>query len=183
MHLGQTMLTLAALVLLSLSVLNTNRMIVESDQQMYEGESLDLAVNFAEALLDEISMKKFDSNVNEFDTTYQAAEEFTPVVSLGPGGGETISPWPDTTSSDTTGTLAKYKSISTYDDIDDYDGYERVVNTARITGFQVTSEVFYVTDANPNDPASVQTYFKKIIVNIEHPNYLNRVTFSTIASY
>lgn len=168
------MLTLASLVLLSISVLNTNRMIVDSDQEMYEGESLDLAVNFAEALLAEISSKKFDVNANETGT--QDAAEFTPPSSLGPSSTEVVNvhPLPD---------AAWYKSIQYYNDVDDYVGYERTVNTARIRGYKVNANVYYVTDADPNNPATEQTYFKKVIVSVEHPSYLKRISFSTIVTY
>lgn len=183
MNLGQTMLTMASLVLLSISVLNTNRMIVESDQEMYQAESLDLSVNFAQSLLNEIAEKKFD--VNATDTTYQPASDFTPPYGLGPSSMEALSTWPDSVTTDIAGekVLRGYESIGRYNDVDDYNGYERTVDTRRIKGFSMSVDVFYVTDANTSDPSPVQTYYKKIVVKIKHPAYLNEVRFSTIVGY
>ena len=172
MHLGQTMLALGALVLLSISVVNTNRMIVDSDQETYQAEALDYAVSLSKSLFGEIATKKFDANAT--DTTYQSESQFTLPSGLGPASGEVLATWPDS---------AYFSSIPTYNDVDDYNAYERMVNTARIKGFKVTAQVYYVTDSNTDDPAAVQTYYKKVIVSVEHPIYLKKVSFSTIVSY
>jgi len=172
MNMGQTMLTLAALVLVSIAVLNVNRMIVDSDQAMYEAEALDLAVSYAEGLLEEIATKRFDENA--LDSTYQDPSEFTSASALGPESGESFTPWPD---------MAPWKSIGILDDVDDYEDYERTIDTERLKGFKLTADVFYVTETNLDQESSVQTYLKRVEVNVEHPSYLEKATFATVLTY
>ena len=172
MHLGQTMLTLGFFALLTISVMNANRMIVKSDQEMYEGEAFDYAANFAQALLSEASSKIFDVKV--IDSLFQQPNKFTTPSQLGPSASESISPWPD---------VAPYKSIGTYNDVDDYHGYERTVDTDILKGFKVTCVVYYVTETDPDTPSSSQTYFKRVDVSLEHVEYLKKVTYSSIVSY
>ncbi|MFQ5800071.1 MAG: hypothetical protein ACE5H0_15450 [Bacteroidota bacterium] len=172
MNMGQTMLTLAALVLVSIAVLNANRMIVDSDQEMYEGEALDLAVSYAEGILEEIATKRFDENA--LDSTYQDPSEFTSASALGPESAESFTPWPD---------VAPWNSISMFDDVDDYDGYDRTVDSERLRGFKLTAKVYYVTETNLDQESSVQTYLKRVEVNVEHPSYLEKATFATVLTY
>ncbi len=176
MHLGQTMLALASLVMVSVISLNVNRRIVEGDDEMYEAESIDFAVGFAQGILYEISSKKFDENA--VDSVLQDPSEFTSPFMFDPVyEGEILPTSPDT---------AWYKSIGTFDDVDDYNGYIRKVNTARIEGFIVKVEVYYVADSDPEVPVWVPTYNKRVVVTVEHAEYmkyLDRATFATIIGY
>ncbi len=172
MSLGQTMLTAAFLVLVTILVLNANTLVINSEQETYEGEAFDLATNYAQALLNEIGRKKYDQYA--IDTLYQAPSAFTPAGSLGPESGEVITPWPD---------VAPFKSFTTYNDVDDYNGYVRTIDSEIIKGFQVSAVVYYVTQANTNTKSTTQTYLKRIDVSVQHPSYLKTVTFSTIATY
>jgi hypothetical protein len=96
-----------------------------------------------------------------------------------------ISPWPD---------VAPYKSIPSghgqYNDVGDYNGYERIANSSDISGYHLKVAVYYVSlsYANPDTAvqiySAVQTYFKRIDVTVDHPIYLPRIlTFSAIATY
>lgn len=176
MHLGQTMLALGALVMVSVLALNANRRIVESDEEMYEAEAIDFAAGFAQGLLYEVSSKKFDELA--VDSVLQDPSEFTSPYMFNPVyEGEMLPTSPDT---------AWYKSISTFDDVDDYNGYTREVNTERIKGFIVKVEVYYVTGSDPEVPVYSQTYYKRVVVTVEHPKYmkyLDRAIFSTIIGY
>jgi hypothetical protein len=172
MNLGQTMLSAATLVVLVALVLNANRLIVEGERDIMKGEAFDLAVNYAQALMTEISLKKFDEKT---DTGYQAPSDFTPPASLGPTPSELskISPWPD---------AAPFKSIWAYDDADDYNGYERIINTDLMQGLKLWAEVYYVTSSNPDNPVGSATYFKRVTVYAQHPSYLNTISFSTLVT-
>ncbi|MEP0822996.1 MAG: hypothetical protein HRF44_09105 [Ignavibacterium sp.] len=173
MNLGQTMLSAATLVVLAALVLNANRLIVEGEKDILKGEAFDLAVNHAQALLAEIGRKKFDAATA--DSGYQAPSEFTPAGSLGPDGPEAsaISPWPD---------RMPFRSIAAYDDADDYNGYERIINTDLLNDLSLWVEVTYVSDTNPDLAVSTQTYFKRVTVLARHPSYLNAISFSTLVT-
>lgn len=165
------MLSGGCLVLLVVAVLNANRIIVDNDQRMYEAEAYDLAATFARELFAEAAGKKFDKNMNP--SLYQSQSEWASTGYLGPDG-ENFTPWPD---------LWPYKSIGTYDDVDDYNGYQRTVDTDRIIGFKLTSQVYYVTKTDPNTISAYQTDYKRLDVTVEHPSYLKPIKFSTIVSY
>jgi hypothetical protein len=167
---GQTAITGAFFVLLITSVLSANRMMSESAMSSYEGEALNNAADIARTLMNEAQRKAFDLNVVE--NTYQNASAFTSASSLGPAGNESISPWPDVAGAST------FKSIATYNDFDDYNGYRRTVNVGNITGYVVEVSVYYVYTSNMSK-VNWSTYVKRMDVKVSHPLYLKTpVTFS-----
>lgn len=187
MGMGQTMLTSAFLVLLTIAVMNANKMIVDRDINYYEQEAFKQAGVLANSLLDEIVRKKF---AGEADTTaytpttgyYQPRTAF--VSALGPSttASNYVNPGgaPDT---------YPYKSIrgdngNYFDDVDDYKGYLRSANAGNITGFLLTVNVVYVSPVNPSVITSTQQYLKRIDVTVSHPTYLKKnLTFNRIISY
>ncbi len=172
MSTGQTMLTAGFFVLLIMSVISANRMMVESSQSNLEGDALNLAVDATRAVINEAQRKKFDDLL--VDTLYQDPTKFTTPAALGPSSLEVITPWPD---------QAPFLSATTYNDFDDYNGYIRMLDIGAITGFKITCQVYYVDPKASFAKANVQTDFKRIDVNIEHPQYLKKITFSTIVTH
>ena len=63
MSLGQTMISAAFFVLLTLAVLSANKMILENTKYYLQEEAVEQASNFANAFISEILTKKFDSQV------------------------------------------------------------------------------------------------------------------------
>lgn len=167
------MLSAATLVILAALVLNANRLIIEGEQDIVKAEAFDVGVNYAQSLLTEIARKKFDAN--SVDSVYQSTSEFTASSSLGPTSAERslITPWPD---------RAPFKSIQAYDDADDYNGYEREIDTDIAKGFKLTVQVYYVRASDPNTKVTTREYFKKVDVSVEHPTYLSKATFSTLVT-
>ena len=165
------MLSAATLVVLAVLVLNANRLIVQGEKDIVEGETFDVAVNYAQGLLTEISRKKFDAA--SVDSGYQPTSDFTSPYSLGPNSEELsqINPWPD---------VVPFKSMTAYSDADDYQGYQRIINTDVVQGLKLWAEVFYVTNTNPNSKVYSKTYFKRVNVYVQHPSYLNTISFSTL---
>ncbi|MCX6136682.1 MAG: hypothetical protein NTV54_04200 [Ignavibacteriales bacterium] len=177
---GQTMLSAAFFVLVTVAVLNANRMMIDSASSYYELVAVEQGTGAAGALLQEILTKKFDSQADY--SHYQMPWEFDSPASLGPGAAAKayINPWPD---------VSPFKSIkgingNFYDDVDDYNGYERTVNTSDIKGYHLKVSVYYVTKGAPNTPYWTESYFKRVDVTIDHPVYLTRkITVSGMASY
>ncbi|MDD8019527.1 MAG: hypothetical protein PHP42_14230 [Bacteroidota bacterium] len=182
MGFGQTMLTIAFLVILTIAVMNANRIIVDKEESYYESQAYEQASILANSLLSEIIKKKFDSQVDTNSTTYQVPGDFdywmgpsyTAQNNVNPSGNPDVFP---------------YKSIrgdngNWFDDVDDYNGYKRSASTASMTGFTLTVSVYYVKQSNPNTSAPSQTYLKKIDVTVSNPKYLkNNLVFSTVAAY
>lgn len=179
---GQTMISAAFFVMLTIAVLSANKMILESNGDFIKAQAIEQATNFANALLAEILTKKFDSQV--VYSYYQDKSEFDSPTSMGPSSTARnyVNPGgaPD---------VAPYKSIpgpsgNYFDDIDDYHGYERTANASDISGYHLTVSVYYVKKDNPNTASSGRQYYKRIDVTVDHPLYLpKQLSFSAIATY
>lgn len=195
------MLSAATLVVLAALVLNANRLIIEGEKDIVRGETFDLAVNYAQALLTEIARKKFDANSK--DSVYQAPSEFTSPSSLGPNSTERSAVWgshnhdpsgekllrydlpPEERGECPAADQSPFKSIAAFDDADDYHGYERVIDTNVIQNLRLTVEVYYVKDSSPDSKVSTQTYFKRVTVYAHQSTYLNPhnpIAFSTLVT-
>jgi hypothetical protein len=181
MGMGQTMLTSAFLVLLTIAVMNANKMIVDRDINYYEQQAFKHAGILANSLLDEIVRKKFD-DAADTSIAYQARSVFNTAMGPGAIAKNYVNPGgaPDT---------FPFKSIrgdnsNYFDDVDDYNGYIRSADAGNITGFILTVEVYYVSPANPNFKTTTQQYLKKVDVTVSHPTYLTKaMKFNRIVSY
>ena len=89
MSLGQTMISAAFFVLLTLAVLSANTMILENTKYYLQEEAIEQASNFGNALLSEILTKKFDSTRD----AGWVGECYWSLQSV------LICPWPDSTTS------------------------------------------------------------------------------------
>lgn len=164
------MITAGFFVLLIVVVISANRMINESTVSTGEGDATNLSVDIARAVVNEAYRKIFDEKW--IDSVYQAATEYTSVSLLGPETGEKFT-LPD---------VVPYKSYAMYDDVDDYNGYSRIVDAGSMKGFKVTVQVYYI-DQSTYAKTSTQTYLKRVDVSVEHPTYLQKkVTYSTVVT-
>lgn len=171
MNLGQTMLSAGALVLLTILVINANRLVVQSGDAAVAAEAAQVGIDLAQSLLDEIRTKKYDQFA---DTTgYQPTSAFTPSSSLGPGGGESFS-LPD---------AKPYQSIRKYNDADDYNGYSRNATVGQFSGYQLSVAVTYVSDDDPDLVVNYRTYTKRVQVTVANAVYFKNMTFTAIVSY
>lgn len=187
MGLGQTMITSAFLVLLTIAVMNANKMVLDQDYNYYQHKAFEQSSILATALLDEISKKKFDSSVDTASVGYYPSSYFDGPGSMGPSStaANYVNPYgrPDSSY------LSAYKSIrgdngNYFDDIDDYKGYYRLVNTSDISGFNLTVNVYYVSQSNPDLAVWYRTYLKKVDVLVtQYPYLQNGLTYSRVIAY
>jgi hypothetical protein len=193
MNLGQTMITMGMFVLLVMSVISANRMLVDNAETGLQTEALTESATIANDLFQEAQGKKFDDFADSTGT--QLAPAFSPPTAganeWGPSNSErsAVGTLPD---SSYTG---NYRSIAAYDDVDDYNGYTRIVNAdtsngIRIGGYLVTVRVMYVDPNQPADPVTkdlvvvnYQTFMKRIEVDVEHPLYLTKITYKSVMAY
>lgn len=200
MGLGQTMLTSAFLVLLTVAAMNVNKMIVDRDADFYEQEAYREAGKLANALIAEIMRKKFDEVVDTSASGYLATTSFTTSGNLGTDtylDSTKIFIWwfynyypepnkvplPDVL---TNPNIPNFKSIDNryYDDVDDYDGYTRTAQSGNLTGFELSVKVYYVTGTNLDVETTTRTYFKRIDVTVSNTNYLKKsLKFSSVVAY
>jgi len=186
MSLGQSILSILALVVITFLVVSANRIITDSLQDELKGEAYNQAGEIASDLINESLKKKFDDPTVVHYTSkgtayylydfYQNSNDFTAPGSLGPSLAEkTAVPLPDT---------YPYKSLTGYDDFDDYNGYQRIVDTPVMKGFVVNCTVTYVNGGDLNTPYNGKQYYKRLVVTVSQPTYLpNALTFSTFMAY
>lgn len=165
MNTGQMLLVLGALMLLSLVALTINSMLVNKTATMLEVEAHLDAVSLGQSMLDEILTQAYDQAVANgakvFDST-----GFTATGSFGPNGTEASNvPLPEPPD-----TASPFKSLKYYNDVDDYNGYKRLAFTSAMGTFSIIDSVYYVTELDPSVKSTPQTFFKKVVVTIRHPN-------------
>jgi len=179
---GQTMISAAFFVMLTVAVLSANKMVLESSRDYIKAQAIEQATNFANALIAEILTKKFDSGVDY--SYYQDELEFDAPTSMGPSATAR-----DYVNPGGAADVAPYKSIpgpngNYFDDVDDYHGYVRTADATDISGYHLTVSVYYVKKDNPDAASSSRRYYKRIDVKVDHPLYLpKQLTFSAIATY
>jgi hypothetical protein len=183
MNLGQTMNTMGMFILLVMSVISAKRMLMQNAETALQTEALTESATLANDLFAEAQSKKFDRYDDGSGTQNQGMFSTPGGSSWGPLG---TFPLPD---SSYYGHTPRSAAAGTpYDYVEAYNGYRRYVNAdtnngIRIGGYILTVRVAYVDPANPDAAVSYQTFFKRIEVDVEHPQYLPKLTYSSLMSY
>ena len=159
MNTGQSLFSIGALLLLSLTVLRVNNTILTTDVTLQDSKLGVLAVSLATSLIEEASKKAFDAA--SADSAVSDLSLLTSPYSLGPGSGET----PDT-----------------YNDFDDYNGYTKL-DTINSIDYQLTCLVNYVKPNNIDGIIMQKTWHKKITVLVTSSLMNDTLRFSTVYSY
>ena len=158
---NQMMLSIVAMIFLSMLILNVHSSTSDKLIILYSNESVIEATGIVQAVFEEIQTKAFDEA-----TTTSAAKErdlLTAVSSLGKETGEVL--------------------YSDFDDIDDYDEYE-VTDTANVMGtFELAVLVRYVEETAPYDTTNTRTYMKRVDISITNESLPTILTFNKLISY
>lgn len=164
---------LGAITLLSLVSLSINTMIIGKTTTMLEAEAQLNAISIAQSMIDEVMVKAYDAGT--VSAKIYSASGFTAAAGLGCSGSEgSIVTQPDT---------YPYKSPQGYNDVDDYHRYRRTVFTPRMGNFDVIDTVHYVVETSPDTKATTQTFFKKVVITVRHPNMSSPLQMSDVAVY
>ncbi len=123
----QSMLTIAAMILLAIISLRFNSAVTETSNAETNNKVYLTAFSLADNLIEEIKSKSFDQTTVNFPTTNPAS--LTPSDSLGPDSGE-VYPY--------------------YNDIDDYNGFQDTITAPYFETYYVSCSVQYVS-ANDSD--------------------------------
>ncbi len=170
MNSGYTLMSIGALLLFMMAAINANRVVVDSDSEALKSEQYVECASIVRSIFGEIRLKKYDQLAPDTTTVVNPAS-FTLPATLGPEMGELFT-LPDT---------GVFKSASMYNDIDDYNGYTRIVVTPTASD-TVSVQVSYVDSINFNTSAT-RTYLKKIAVTVQSRPRVSPETFSTIQAY
>lgn len=155
---GNLLITLGAMSLIGLLILTTINGLSNNEITISESEFVITGVSLAQSLIDEIKTKAFDQV--EITGTINSPNDLS--STLGPESGENIS-MPDTSGNQV------FASLTIYNDVDDYNGYSRLVNTDIAENFLLTCQVQYVSVSNPENVSGSRTYCKRISVTVTSP--------------
>lgn len=169
MSTGQMMLALGAVILLSFLILRFNGTTFTAQEMTMDSKMGILAISVANSYIDVAKKKAFDEVV--MDST-------KPTILL----------------SDLTSTLGP-ESGEVYPDFDDFDDYNLkgnvIVDTTTLinpskssspTPFYITSDVYYIISANPNAPAMIKTWNKRMDVKVWCDGLVDTIRMSTVSS-
>jgi len=159
MNTGQSLFSIGALLLLSLTVLRVNNSILITDGILQDSKLGVLATSIATSLIEEASKKAFDAASSE-DAVLDLSELTSP-SGLGPNSTETP---------------------ETFNDFDDYNGYTRK-DTINTIDYSMACSVSYVDPDNIDGTTTIKTWHKKITVTVTSSFYKDPLTFSSIYSY
>src|SRR5258707_14562805 len=172
---SQIFTIIGALVLLGIASLGINAMLASKTTTMLQAEASLNSVSVAQTMIDEIMTKSYDA-VTANGTKVYDSTAFTATASLGCSGTEASQvPQPDVSN--------PFNSIQYYNDVDDYNNYQRKVSTPILGTFTVVDTVFYVSETDPNVTSTPQTYYKKVVVTVRHSNMSYPLQISDVVVY
>ena len=160
MNTGQTLMTVGAMLLLSILILRVNNTFLTTSTAFMDTKFDILATSIATSEMEEISKLAFDQYTASNPAT--SLSQLTAPGNLGPESGETP---------------------ATFNDIDDYDGYTKIDSTMPSAIFKIRCSVNYVAPTTPNIISTSPTWNKKITIYVTSISMMDTLKLSTIYSY
>lgn len=156
----QYIFIVGVMFLVSQLTLRLNSSVLQAKVLGTENESVLAATSFAQAFLHEVTARHFDERVIGKKIT--TVDSLTVPASLGPETGETY---------------------STFDDIDDFNGYVRTAINDRLGTDTLRVAVSYTNKTSVGTTSSARTFMKSIAVTISGPYLPKTITMRTVVSY
>lgn len=154
----QTMIGLFALMTAMLISLNVQRASLSAKLDVIDNEMETLAGGVALEVLDVIGSKAFDEATKD---------------------GQTVTDPDDLTPSPFT----PGQAYDAADDLDDFHHMQTLTLNEFDFDFSVDVEVFYVDEDDPEQPASSQTFAKRVEITVDNENLRNAVRLSHVFAY
>jgi len=174
MNTGQSLFSIAALLMLSLTVLRVNNTILYSDVVLRDSKLGILAVSLATSLIEEANRKAFDAATADDGIT--DIDLLTSPSGLGPGSGETHEAFNDF---DDYNEYVKLDTIFTFIN----KGSTAVIDTTRKVIFKDSCSVCYVEPDNIDGKIMAKTWHKKITIFVSSPSMIDTIKISKVFSY
>ena len=164
------MLTIGSILLFGMFLSTSNKLMTGNSQIAAQNEYYIAGLSIAQSVIDEAKTKEFDENT--VGKIVSSITGLTTVGSLGrDGGAEATVPSKDTLSSRApySSTNKGYFSAVKFNDVDDYNGYIRIVNTPRAENYQVRVAVNYASATFPDSAKASRTFCKTMTVKVTSP--------------
>jgi hypothetical protein len=168
-------LTIGAILLFGVFLKTSNQLMIGNNQIASTNEYYISALSVGQSVIDEAKTKSFDEKA--IGKAIFAADSLTAVGSLGRESGAEAVPSPDTLRTGTFGSVTKF------DDIDDYNGYRRLVNTTRAEGYHVLVSLNYASETNPETSSASKTFCKRMTVKVWSKFIPDTLKFSYAFTY
>ena len=157
MNTGQMMITLGAMVLLSVVILRVTTNFMNTDILLMESQFGVLGVSLATSIMEEATGKSFDEE-SDSGTVLTLSDLST----IGPDAGEV---YPD------------------FNDFDDYDGLIKIDSSMPSAIYKVECNVDFVTPANLDGVSAAKTWHKRLKVLVTTTSSTDTIELETIYSY
>ncbi|MEN8191392.1 MAG: hypothetical protein ABFS12_01165 [Bacteroidota bacterium] len=157
MNTGQMLITLAAMMLLSLVILRVTNTFLHTESSLLDSKFGVLGISLATSMMEEATGKAFDEN-----STNGTIPTLANLSVIGPDLGE------------------KYAD---FDDFDDYDGLVKIDTTMPVATYKVECKISYVNPADLDKSSIINTWHKKLDVMVTTPASDDTVHLSTVYSY
>lgn len=165
-------LAIGALVIFGTFLSSSNRLMTTNGQIADQSEYSIAALSVGQSVLDEAKTKAFDQKTAGLTSSIALPDSCTAAASLGREGAEaTTVPAIDTLTraSPFSALSPGYRSMDKFNDIDDYNGYKRRVNTARAERYMVSVVVSYASPTYPDSAKATQTFCKVMKITVASP--------------
>lgn len=160
MNTGQMLLTIGAMILLSMVILNTNKNYLNTTVFLQETKYGVLATSLATSIIEKAKSLSFDEETD--GAAVANTSDLTRANDLGPESGETY---------------------YTFNDFDDFNGYTTVDTTEMSAVYNISCSVAYVNENQLNNTTNSRTWHKKILVAVSSDFMTDTVRMSSVFSY
>jgi hypothetical protein len=162
---GQMLITMGAMILLSIIILTVNSGYLRNNDMILDSKFDILAVSLAVSYLEDANGLAFD----ERTTGGFTATNVNQLSSLGKDVGE----------------YYVSRDSNNFNDFDDYNNLSVVYNDSTLESaiFNINTKVGYVSDSNPNVFINYKTWYKKLDVYVSSQSMTDTIKMSTVLSY
>ncbi len=153
----QQFLTIGGIILFALLTLLFNTSSINQSSSAQFNKAIIIATGLGQGLIEEIHQKAFDENTileavdsvskltQPYLLNYESGEGYSAIKQKG------------------------YDEATTFDDIDDYNGFSRNYPDKSLDNFRADVEVYYINPSNPEIKSNIRTFAKRIDVKITNP--------------
>ncbi len=163
MNTGQTMLTVLAMMMLTLLSVRMNSALLQTQETMQNSKFGLAAISLATSVIEKANKLSFDQIT--VDSSITSTNALTPINRLGVDGVENANKPPD------------------FNDFDDYNNYQYNETTLASAYYHISCKVSYINPLTPNVGAGSPTFHKKLTVSVSSVSMQDTVRISTIFSY
>jgi len=162
---GQMLITMGAMILLSLVVLNVNNGYMLNSEVVLNSKFDILATSLATSIIEDANGLAFDEMTDGGNTVLATSG----LSSIGPENSE----------------FYVSRDSNNFNDFDDYNGLHIVYNDTTLESavYDINCEAGYITDTHPDNFVGSKTWYKRLDVYVTSPSMSDTIKMSTVMSY